>query len=149
MKGAIIGLSILLVCVVHGTVFAQRGDQKQSQVKLQQTAVHRLHTKIAEQQSQIAELRRQLAERDTELHSLLKLISRQSNEPGQSDAQPSLNGSNRNDDDDDDSNDSCSGPLYARGGSIRHNKGKILPHHGDLRLNPHSQHKVTAGVPEM
>ena len=148
MKGTVISLSILLVCVVHGSAFAQ-SNQKQSQVKLQQTSVQRLHTKIAQQQSEIAELKRQLAERDTELHSLLKLISRPSNEPGQTDAQPSPNSSNKNDDDDDDSDDSCSGPLYARGGGVRHNRVKILRHRDYLRLNSHSQDKVTAGVPEM
>lgn len=153
MKGTMFSFLVSLIFVVHGNVFAQWTDQKESQIKLQQqAAVQRLRIKLAQQQSQIAELKQQLAERDTELHSLLRLISTQSNQPAHSDARPAPNTSNDNDDDDD-SNDSCNDPLYARYGSMHHKRGQASYHRNQLPLNPHSQERVTqsstSGVPKM
>jgi len=157
VKNALFSFVVVVVFVLQGTVFAQRRDQNEAQIKLQHTTMQRLQTKVAQQQSQIAELQRLLAERDTELHSLLRLISNQSNQPGQNDVQPPPDSSNKSGDhdEDDDSDDSaCSGPLFARGGSIRHNSGNTSPHRGYPRLNPKSHDKVSthnsiSGVPEM
>jgi len=114
MKGALPGLLLLVICFGCEAVSAQAPLRDQGNKSRGTPPAQRMELQLKQQKSQIALLKRELAERDAELHSLLRLLSGQSNISKRADKEENPDDLNSSDDEQQDSDDSCDDTLYAR-----------------------------------